>query len=248
MSQTYLQLCNRVLRRFNEVQLQSTTFTSASGFQQQVQDAINDALNDIYAAEINWPFLYQTTTFVTTAGQQFYSLASNATQIDWQSFLIQRDDTQSPPVISNYIKFLDYYEWLQTRAGTEQQMLADDWSPPLNVVRHVNNTQLILSPPPGPGINGSQLTNVIYHINYNNWIFPTDLVNATDTTVVPDRFKGVIIDGGMYYGYMFRDNPDEAAIAQSKFEKGIARMRTELINRADYMRSDNIVQDTIGYV
>ena len=48
---------------------------------------------------------------------------------------------------------------------------------------------------------------------------------------VPDQFKHVVIDGALYHTYMFRDNSQQAAITKQKFEEGIDRMRTLLINR-----------------
>ena len=50
---------------------------------------------------------------------------------------------------------------------------------------------------------------------------PVDLVDATDVPTIPERFRHVIIDGGMYYAYMFRDNIEMAGMSQNKFENGI---------------------------
>ena len=248
MAQTYLQLVNRVLRRFNEVELTSSTFATATGFQKQVQDAINDAHNDIYAAELHWPFLYQAATpQVTTPGVQTYLLPTTATQIDWNSFIINRDDTQVPPVVSVKLQLIDYYEWLETYAPAEQQLLAANWSKPIRVFQYPDKLNFGLSPPPGPGVVSPNPA-VVYTISYGTWVRPTDLANATDTTILADRFARVIIDGAMYYGYMFRDNPDEASIALNKFSSGINKMRTELINRETYMRSDQLIQSNAMYI
>ena len=47
MAETYLTLTNRVLTRLNEVELTSTTFTSARGIQTQVKNAINESIRYI---------------------------------------------------------------------------------------------------------------------------------------------------------------------------------------------------------
>ena len=65
---------------------------------------------------------------------------------------------------------------------------------------------------------------------------PVDLVDATDVPTIPERFRHVIIDGGMYYAYMFRDNIEMAGMSQNKFENGIKQMRTILTNEYAYFR------------
>jgi hypothetical protein len=88
---TYLQLTNRILKAFNEVQLTSSTFSSASGFQAEAQDAINQAIFDIYTYEdTEWPFLWSTTTFNTVTGQTDYTRSDGYSAVDWQSFRIER--------------------------------------------------------------------------------------------------------------------------------------------------------------
>jgi hypothetical protein len=47
----------------------------------------------------------------------------------------------------------------------------------------------------------------------------------------------VIIDGAMHYAYLFRSNEQAATLAKSKFEEGVKRMRTMLVNRYSYVRS-----------
>lgn len=87
----YLGLVNRVLEDFNEVLLDSTTFTTATGFQGAVKDWINDAINDIYSFEdTRWPFLWSQKTFNTVIGQGLYSYDPTALYVDWDSFNITR--------------------------------------------------------------------------------------------------------------------------------------------------------------
>ncbi len=49
MAYTYLDVTNEVLNRFNEVELTSSGFGNARGFQIQCKNAVNDAIN--YAVE-----------------------------------------------------------------------------------------------------------------------------------------------------------------------------------------------------
>ena len=56
MATTYLDLTNEVLRELNEVVLTSGTFTSATGIQSYVKDAINKSIYDIANEEPQLPF------------------------------------------------------------------------------------------------------------------------------------------------------------------------------------------------
>jgi hypothetical protein len=76
-----------------------------------------------------------------------------------------------------------------------------------------------------------------YELVYEYYRIPVDLVNATDVPFVPERFKHVILDGAKYYAYMFRSNEQAASIAKGKFEEGLKRMRTILINKYEYVTS-----------
>lgn len=88
---TYLGLVNRVLSDFNEVPLDNTTFTSATGFQGAVKNYVNDALNDIYTwQDVEWPFLWTQKTFNTTALSGLYSYDASLLYVNWDSFNIIR--------------------------------------------------------------------------------------------------------------------------------------------------------------
>ena len=52
MATTYLDLTNEVLRELNEVVLTSGTFSSATGIQSFVKDAINKSLFDIANVDV----------------------------------------------------------------------------------------------------------------------------------------------------------------------------------------------------
>lgn len=57
MATTYLDLTNEVLRELNEVVLTSSTFSSATGIQSFVKDALNKSIFDISNEEPQLPFL-----------------------------------------------------------------------------------------------------------------------------------------------------------------------------------------------
>jgi len=57
---------------------------------------------------------------------------------------------------------------------------------------------------------------------------------------VPDQFKNVVIDGAMYHCYMFRDNSQQATIAQQRFTRGIENMRKILVNNFTDLRDTRV--------
>ena len=79
-----------------------------------------------------------------------------------------------------------------------------------------------------------------YTVVYDYYRIPVDLEKYDDVPSLPERFKHILIDGAMYHAYMFRSNEQAASIAKGKFEEGIKKMRTMLINKNDYMRSTYI--------
>lgn len=93
MSSTYLILVNRILKAFNEVNLTSSTFASATGFHADAKDSINQAILDIYTFEdTEWPFAWNSTTFNTVTGTFEYNYDTAFSKLDWDSFRITRQN------------------------------------------------------------------------------------------------------------------------------------------------------------
>jgi len=76
-----------------------------------------------------------------------------------------------------------------------------------------------------------------YEIEYVYWKFPSDLSAFNDTSVIPDRFNHVVIDGAMMYMMRFRSNEQSAAMHQQNFEDGIKAMRRVLVDEQLRVRS-----------
>lgn len=92
MASTYLQLVNKLRNRFNEPNLTSATWGTVVGFDQYTKEAINYAYHDILNAEMEWPFLHRTGSFLTVPGVQFYDVSTAdeyaIKEVDWDSFYI----------------------------------------------------------------------------------------------------------------------------------------------------------------
>jgi hypothetical protein len=92
MSGTYLTLTNNTLARLNEVQLTSTTFTSARGIQVQAQNAVNESIRYINQKEFSYPFNHATETKTLTAGTVRYSLPTSTKHVDYNTFRLVKDE------------------------------------------------------------------------------------------------------------------------------------------------------------
>ena len=77
----------------------------------------------------------------------------------------------------------------------------------------------------------------ILEIEYVYWRFPSDLTAFNDVSIIPDRFKHVVIDGAMMFMMRFRSNEQSAAMHQNNFEDGIKTMRRVLIDDTLFVRS-----------
>jgi len=87
-TKTYLTLANNVLQELNEVELTSSTFSSSRGIQTAVKTFVNKAVNDLYTAEVEWPWLYTSTTQDANSGQQEYTFPSAFRKADFDSFYL----------------------------------------------------------------------------------------------------------------------------------------------------------------
>ena len=85
-TRTYLQLTNFVLNELNEVELTSSNFTSSRGVQTSTKNFINKAINDLYMAEVEWPWLHVDGTQVTFTGQQEYDFPAAFRKANFDSF------------------------------------------------------------------------------------------------------------------------------------------------------------------
>ena len=82
MGSTYLDLTNRVLRRINEVTIDSTEFGTVRGIQAAAKDAIIDTIREINSQKFEWPFNSQVGSQTLVVGQEEYSWPSNFKIVD----------------------------------------------------------------------------------------------------------------------------------------------------------------------
>lgn len=227
MASTYLDLTNRLLRRLNEVTLDSTDFTSARNVQALAKDSINYSIREILSYVQEWPFTTTTTTQVLTAGTQEYDFPADLHVVDWDSFLLQKDDALSPVVNAKKLDVISYDEYQDTYRERDENLAAANRTAPAYIYR-TQQTKFGVTPPPDQA----------YTVEYVYNSFPTDLDLYTDTTIIPQRFDHVILEGAMVYMMRFRSNEQATQYHNAKFKEGLEFMRRVLLDPPDYFRAN----------
>ena len=229
MAYNFLGLVNDVNRRLNEVELTSSNFATAIGAYSQAKDAINSSIRLINQREFEWPFNHNTQEDTLTAGVVRYDFPADAKTIDFDSFRIKRNDTFGNE--TKKLNLISYEEYLERYADYEYNTSNTGIRGlPHSVFRTPDQQYGIVQP-----------ADNAYELIYEYYSLPTDLEAYTDVPSIPVQFRHIIVDGAMYYAYLFRGNTQDATLMQSKFESGVDHMRSLYINRYDYVRDTRIL-------
>lgn len=225
----YIQIVNNALSRCNEIPITSGSFSngSFSGPQQVAINAVNDVLNDVYTDEQEWPFNAANESQILIPGQQFYNFPTNFAHVDMDSFYTVGNIPSNSTVPVAYLTLpqVSYETWVQYQQDFDYNTTSSGWGPSSFVMKNTQD-QWGVTPPPDQA----------YQINYTYYPIVTYLVNSTDTPVIPPRYHTMLVEGVMYYIYMFREDLQQGGVAKGKFDKSLGRMRLELIIQPKSMR------------
>jgi hypothetical protein len=227
MPSTYLELCNLTLRRLNEVEIAADDFSSIRGVQALVKDAVKSAVAKINQAEFEWPFNAAQETDTLIVGQEEYAWPSFFKAVDWNSFQIQKDDSLGTSYKT--LSYKDRDDWLKNFRDTDMNSGSTGRGIPDFVFSAHGN---------GYGVTPSP--DKAYSIRFNYFLNFTDINLSTDVTRIPESHDSVLIDGALYYMYMFKDNTEAAQVAYGAFEKGIKDLQTLYINNTASIRDTRI--------
>lgn len=218
---TFLELINAVLREVNEVEL--TTLASSRGIQTSVKDFINKSQRDIINSEVEWPFTIVSTSFTTTASTAEYTPPTAVKTIDFDTFTVQESATTAEKSLSylSFNEYIEHYNEVDTNPNGDSEGLP-------RYVYFTPDEKIGLSPVPDVST---------YTVRYYYYATHSDMVAATDTPAIPERFHDVIVNRARYYTHMLRSDTQFSQLALRDYEQGLNRMRVELINRKDYMRA-----------
>lgn len=234
---TYVALVNELLRRLNETTLDTggDGFADARNLQAIAKDAVNSSTREILQVSQEWPFTITTYTQTLTAGTSTYDWQSDVSKIDWDTFYLKRlTSKDNEPKLLPVIKYEDYLRFYrpdEDRSGTDGRKVP-------TAVYQTQERKFGVTPIPDEA----------YEIEYRYWSFPNDLVDYDDVSIIPDRFKHVLIDGAMMYMMRFRSNEQSAALHQQKFNDGIDNMRRLLLDEPRYVSSTVIPGRTFNRI
>jgi len=357
-TKTYLTLTNLALNELNEVELTSATFGSSRGIQTSAKNFINKAVNELYMAELEWPWLHTNGTQATFSGQQEYTFPTAFRKADFDSFRIRPTEritngeftsdisswttvsgspaynstgngrlrlnaaevTQSITTVANkkhrlsvrvmdpsssgssitlkvgtssggtqvltdtitvtdtgngkilstnftpttssvfvglansssdnldidfirvaqdeipsHLSYLSYDAYLQGQYTKDEVTSDSQYGKPLFVYRTQDHLSFGLSPIPDGDF---------YTVEYEYFKTHAELSAATDTLDLPDIYADVVVNRAKYYLYKLRDDVPMANIANAEYERGVQRIRTEMLNRQEYMKDTRVNLNT----
>lgn len=121
MPESFLTLTNKVLARLNEVELTSTTFSSARGIQTQTKNAVNEAVRYINQREFNYPFNHATDSETLVPGTVRYSIPTTAKSVDYNTFRVVKDSDAG--ISGGKLRQLDYNEYVNAYITQEDEIV-----------------------------------------------------------------------------------------------------------------------------
>ena len=224
---TYVALTNELLRRLNEVTLDTAGdgFDTVRNVQALAKDAINSSIRLILQDGQEWPFLKTTYTQTLTVGTRQYSFPSDYSSVDWDTFYLKKLSSEgNSPMNLKPMSFEEYTQNVRASDDSGDQVNGD--GPPIRVYQTL-----------GESFGVTPIPNAAYEVEYVYWSYPSDMTLYDDVAVIPDRFKHVVIDGAMMFMMRFRSNEQSAAMHQNNFEDGIKSMRRVLMDDPLSVRS-----------
>lgn len=227
MALTFINLCNKTLRRLNEVEISAADFPNARGVQALVKDAVRNSIASINQSQFEWPFNAAEETGTLAIGRTEYSFPASFQSVDWDSFQIIPGIDGAPR--SQRLLHIDRDVWYNSYRDADDD--ASDVG--IGMPQYVFRSH-------GLGFGVSPAPDREYRIQFRYYLNLTMLEAADDVTRIPDDFERVITDGAMYHMYMFKDNVESAGAAYDVFMQGIKNLRTIYINAYDSVRDTRV--------
>ena len=235
---TYLDLCNTILRELNEVELTSTTFTSALGIQKFVKDTINRAYFDICNAEDKWNFLsvgdplndyYGNAVIETVAGTRWYDLQSAQTLLNQYSFIDYDNIVLTEEGVSGKTAPFEVFKLQPLSLSNWQRLYGVQEAKDKSDTQSYGIPRRVIRGPANDKIGFSPIPDGVYKIYFYAYAQPTELTASTDTVVFPKQYTSVLLARARYYVHQFKDNMSQAQLSEVEFQKGLRTMREQLL-------------------
>lgn len=227
MPSTYLDLCNKVMRRLNEVEIAVADFPTVRGVQALVKDVVRSSIAKINQAEFEWPFNAAEHTQLLVQGQEEYVWPESFKVADWNSFQIQKSSSLNTGFKT--LKLIERDEWYARHRDDDYESGNQGRGVPDYVFSSHGN-----------GFGVSPSPSAAYSVRFRYYLNYADLTAFNDQTRIPTSFDSVVVDGALYHLYMFKDNSEAAQAAYISFEKGLKDLQTLYINNYEYLRDTRV--------
>jgi len=221
----FLAITNKVLRSLNEVELTTANFANSRGIQTAVKDFVNRSINDIYTSELEWPFLHADGTVTTVAGTAEYALVSGYKSVDVDTVYLIESSTD--------VKVIPYIPYTQFTQKFRERDLDPTTTDNRAKPEYVYLTQ-------DDKIGFTPIPDKEYTIYYEYWQAHTDLSSSTDTPALPARYADTVVARSEYYVHQLRADLQATSMKHGEYKERITRMRIDLINKPNVMRSTAI--------
>lgn len=226
-SSNFLQLTNMLLVRLKEPEITSSEFASVRGTSAAAKQCIKASVDEIYARNHEWPFMYQTGSQTATVGVEEYSFPTSVSPtngVDWKSFRLQVSGALG--INTTPLELIPHDKWAKDYRPADE----DTSTSGLGIPRKVFKSH-------GTGSHGgfgiSPSPNAAYVILYDYFVTETSLSLYSDSVTIPDRFDFVILNGALKNFYMFKENTEQAAFWAGEFDKTLNFMKLNLNPRRD---------------
>tara|TARA_R110000787_G_scaffold579_1_gene2060 strand:- start:4760 stop:5449 length:690 start_codon:yes stop_codon:yes gene_type:complete len=227
MASTFLHLTNRLLRKVNEVEIPEADFSNTRGVQTLAKDAIIDSISQINQQRFEWPFNAALHTQQLAVGQEEYSFPEFFKIADWTSFQIQKNDSLG--VSHKNLRFIDRDEYTARFKDTDDDSGASGVSCPDFVF-----------PSHGNGYGVSRSPDQAYSLQFKYFMTQSALADYTDVSRIPTPYDNVILDGALFYLYMYRGNAESAGIISQVFRNGLKSMQHILLPDFDQLHDTRV--------
>ena len=169
---TYVSLTNELLRRLNEVTLDTAGdgFDSVRNVQALAKDAVNSSIRLILQTGQEWPFLKTTYTQTLSVGTRQYNFPADYSSADWDTFYLKKLTSENnSPTNLNVISYEQYIKNVRSSDDSGDQVNGD--GPPVLVYQTL-----------GESFGVSPIPDAAYEVEYVYWSFPADLTAYNDVS------------------------------------------------------------------
>jgi len=216
MSQTFLDLCKDLRRDIGYTGSGPTAVTGQTGQYEKVVNWILRADRDVQTEQMDWRFLWTDLSSDVVPGTAAIAAPADLSVWDEEGFYMNFGTSNGRP-----LKWIEYAEWRRsigvgaTTPGTPEYVVCKP------------DGSLFLSPTP---VAAETLTSPY-------WKNPVAMVLATDESVIPDKFRRIIVARAKLYFGEEEDAPDVYKAASGEYAELFTKLlASESLGKSRYKR------------